>query len=87
MRRTAWAVIAAVLLAGGGWVAGQQTQFPYGAPPTPPDIRTGADLGFRIQGMKDGRALGTLVVRTKNGEWVEAHAGSSRGFVVPLDTK
>ena len=88
MQRTALAVVVALLLAGGGWVAGQQTQVPpFGAPAVPPDIRTGANIGFRVHSMKDGRVVGTLVVRTKDGSWVEAHPVPSRGFLVPLDTK
>jgi hypothetical protein len=87
MKRTVLAVTAAFLLAGGGWMAGQQVQPPYGAPPIPPDMRTGGDLGFRVREMKDGRAIGTLYVRAKTGEWVEAHPVASRGFVVPLEVK
>ena len=87
MRRTALAVTVAFLLAGGGWVAGQQAQVPFGAPSVPPDVKTGADFGFRVREMKDGRAIGSLVVRMKNGEWVEAHAVPSRGFVVPVETQ
>ena len=88
MQRTALAVVVALLLAGGGWVAGQQTQVqPFGPPAVPPDIRTGADIGFRVRGMKDGHAIGWLVVRTKDGTWVEARPVPNRGFVVPLDTK
>jgi hypothetical protein len=87
MTRSAIAVTAALLLAGGGWMAAQQAQLPYGVPPAPSEIRTGVDLGFRVREMKDGRAIGTLYVRTKTGEWVEAHAVPSRGFVVPLEVK
>ena len=88
MQRTALAVGVALLLGGGAWVAGQQVQLrPFGPPAVPPDIRTGTDIGFRVHSMKDGRVMGTLVVRTKDGAWVEAQSVPSRGFVVPLDTK
>jgi len=87
MRRTVLAVITAVVLTGGGWLLAQQRPSQHGAPSIPPDIRAGVDLGFRVREMKDGRAIGTLVIRTKNGAWVEAHAGSTRGFVVPLESK
>ena len=87
MRRTVLAVISAIVLTSGGWLIAQQTPSQYGTPAIPPDIRTGADLGFRVHGMKDGRAIGTFVIRTKNGTWVEAHAVSTRGFVVPLENK
>ena len=38
---------------------------PVGAPP---QILSGPDLGFRLQGQRDDTALGTLVVRIQ-GEW------------------
>jgi hypothetical protein len=87
MRKTALAVAAAILFTSGGWLLAQQTQSQYGAPAVPPDIRTGADLGFRVHGMKDGRAIGTFMIRTKNGEWVEVIPSPTRGFVVPLESK
>jgi len=31
---------------------------------------SGADFGFRITGMRGGRAVGAIVVR-QNGQWVE----------------
>ena len=85
MRRTALAAIVACLLVGGGWVAGQQAQ-PYQAP-TNPNILSGPDIGFRVEGKTPGGVLGTLMVRLKTGEWVEAHAAPSRPRVIPLDTK
>jgi len=39
------------------------------APPAP-RVVSGGDIGFRLEGTKDGRAVGTLVVRI-NGQWVE----------------
>jgi hypothetical protein len=41
----------------------------------PPAARvvSGADIGFRVEGTRDGRALGTLVVRI-DGQWVETAA-------------
>ena len=87
MRNTAFAVTAAMLFTSGGWLVAQQAQSQYGVPPVPPDIRTGADLGIRIHGMKNGRALGTLVIRTKTGDWVEVIPAPTGGFVVPLENK
>ena len=34
-------------------------------------IMSGSDIGFRIEGKKDGAPVGTLMVRV-NGQWVEA---------------
>jgi hypothetical protein len=36
-------------------------------------IVSGADIGFRVEGTRDGRAVGTLVVRI-DGQWVETAA-------------
>jgi len=87
MRKTALAVAAAILFTSGGWLLAQQTPSQSGVPAVPPDIRTGADLGIRVHGMKDGRAIGTFVIRTKNGDWVEVVSAPTRGFVVPLESK
>ena len=86
MHKTALAVAAAVLFTSGGWLLAQQTHS-QGVPAVPPDIRPGADLGFRVHGMKNGRALGTFVIRTKNGNWVEVIPAPTGGFVVPLENK
>ncbi len=58
------------------------------APQAPPVVVTaewrpvlsGADIGFRVERMERGRAVGTLLVKM-GGEWVEV-TGSTR--VVPL---
>jgi hypothetical protein len=91
MRRTVLAVIAACLLTGGGWVAGEQAE-PYRVPidpraPTSPNILSGPDIGFRVEGKTPGGVVGTWMVRLKTGEWVKAHSSPGRGRVVPLDTK
>ena len=36
-------------------------------------ILSGNDLGFRVDGNREGRAIGTLMVRI-NGQWVETAA-------------
>jgi hypothetical protein len=84
MRRIVFAAMTACLLVTGGWAAAQQTT-QFRAPVVPEDVRTGADIGFRIYEVKNGRALGVLVVRTKDGAWVEAHPVPGRGYVVPVD--
>ena len=37
----------------------------------PPKVMTGADIGFRVGGLRGDTPVGTLVVKV-NGEWVEA---------------
>ena len=53
--------------------------------PTPvtPVVLSGADIGFRVEGTINGVPAGRLVVRTRNGEWVEPRSVSSAG-VIPL---
>ena len=55
----------------------------YVSAQTQPDILTGGDIGFRLERVEQGRAIGRLVVRV-DGKWVEAASG---GRVVPLQTK
>ena len=88
MRRTMVAVMMGILLTGGGWVAGQHIQQtpPYGVP-MDPRILSGSNIGFRVDGKTPEGVTGTLMVRLKNGEWVEAHSSPWRGRVVPLETK
>jgi len=49
---------------------------------TPFEI-TGADLGFRVQGLRGNTPVGVLVVKVR-GEWVEAEIGmpSSRSLTL-----
>ena len=85
MRRILFASVAACLLVGGGWLAGQQV-LPLPSP-ADPNILSGA-IGFRVEGRSpDGKVIGTLMVRLNTGEWVEAHSSPRRGRVVPLDSK
>jgi hypothetical protein len=86
MRRILLAAVVACILAGGGWVAGQQAQ-PYRAP-IDPGIRSGTDIGFRVEGKSpDGIVIGTWMVRLSTGEWVEAQSSPRRGRVIPLETR
>jgi hypothetical protein len=56
-----------------------RAQAPSQVPPpftqVPPGARvvSGPDLGFRVESTRDGRAVGTLVVRI-DGQWVETAA-------------
>jgi hypothetical protein len=86
MQRVLVAVIVACFLFSAGWVAAQQTQAPRGTPNPP--IRSGADIGFRVEGKaRDGGVVGTLMVRLENGDWVEAQGSPMRGHLVPLHSK
>jgi hypothetical protein len=55
----------------------------YVSAQTQPDVITGADIGFRLDRVERGRAMGRLVVRV-DGKWLDAAAA---GGVVPLQTK
>ena len=87
MQRMVLAVSVALLLAGGGWVAGQTAQVQPYRVPMDPSILSGADIGFRVEDKTPGGGVGTLMVRLKNGEWVEAYGSLKRGRVIPLEMK
>ena len=51
---------------------------PFRMEPLPePTVLSGADIGFRVEGTINGVPAGRLVVRTRNGEWVEPRSVSS----------
>jgi hypothetical protein len=96
MRRAVIAAISAGVLAIGGWVYAQQ-QPPPGTQILPParqvvpvptpgngTVMTGPDIGVRIEGSTEGRVIGTLVVRAKDGTWVPVQLG--RAGVHRLET-
>ena len=58
-------------LAVGTWAYGQT----YGSQPVTPTVVSGADIGFRIEGVKGDKPVGRLVIRV-NGQWVEPDFGS-----------
>ena len=77
-----WIVLwlASLVVVAGFTSALMRAQAPSQVPPpfisqAPPAARvlSGADIGFRVEGNKDGRAVGTLVVRI-NGQWIETTA-------------
>jgi hypothetical protein len=92
MRKLAVVVISACLVAIGGWVYAQQLQlpqvqlrpFPNLPTPTEGNVLTGPDIGVRIEGSTDGRVVGTVVVRAKDGSWVPVQLG--RAGLHRLDT-
>ena len=51
----------------------------------PPTIVSGADIGFRVEGAKNGVAFGRLVVRV-NGEWLDAQFANNMR-VIPIREK
>ena len=53
--------------------ASSQVPPPFTSQAPPARVLSGADIGFRVEGNKDGRAVGTLVVRI-NDKWVETAA-------------
>jgi hypothetical protein len=53
--------------------AAPQVPAPYTQQPPAARIVSGPDIGFRVEGTRDGRALGTLVVRI-DGKWIETAA-------------
>ena len=55
------------------------------APPAPPSVISGADIGFRVERTERDAAVGRLMVRV-NGKWMEAQF-SSRPNIFPLQTK
>lgn len=60
------------LLAVGTWAYGQS----WGpVQPVTPTVVSGADIGFRIEGVRGDTPIGTLVIRV-NGQWVETDFGS-----------
>jgi hypothetical protein len=70
-------IVSATVICGGLWAHAQQVLpnnprlTPPGVPQPPPQIISGADIGFRLDSVgADGKPVGRIVVRQK-GEWVE----------------
>ena len=69
------------------WAAAQDTAPTQRIPGTfaelgiQPSIKTGGDIGFRVDYMERNKAMGRLVVRV-NGQWVDAELGVR---VTPLE--
>jgi hypothetical protein len=73
--------LVASTLAVGGWATAQSV-------PTErvtPRIMSGADVGFRVEGLRGGTPVGTIVVQV-NGEWVAAEIGTP-GLTTPLSRR
>lgn len=88
MKRPVAIVATVILLTTGGYLYGQQQAQPHRMlPPTPPNIRTGADIGFRIDRTEGDRTFVTLMVRSKSGEWIEAWLTPGQMRVLPVETR
>jgi hypothetical protein len=63
------ATVLAVLMvvAATAWVTAQAVR----VQPVPPKVMTGADIGFRVEGLRGSTPVGTIVVKV-NDEWVAA---------------
>ena len=52
-----------------------------------PRVITGADVGFRVEGLRGVNPVGTVVIRL-NGEWVQAEVTlPGRGTTTPLSSR
>ena len=88
MKRAVATVAIVILMTTGGYLYGQQQVQPYQPQaPMPPNVRTGADIGFRMDRMEGNRALVTLMIRSKSGEWIEAWLSPGQMRVLPLESK
>ena len=68
LKYVAAAVFAILLIVtAAAWVTAQVVP----VKPVPPKVMTGADVGFRVEGIRGNTPVGVVVVRV-NGEWVEA---------------
>jgi len=78
MRRFLIPALCATLLAfAAAWLQAQPAQ-----KESEPNVISGSDLGFRIEGYRGGKPVGTLVVRVK-GEWREAQFSVRPQVVTP----
>ena len=81
MQHPHWIVPAAFVLGltfntGATWAVAQ------GSRVDPPDVLSGGDIGFRVEGHKGVTPVGTLVVRI-DGKWVEPEfAGGPKHLIV-----
>jgi hypothetical protein len=54
--------------------------------PVTPRVVTGADLGFRVEGLRGGTPVGTVVIRV-NDEWVQAEVKLPGRETTPLSSR
>lgn len=48
---------------------------PPGVTPAAPNVVSGSDFGFRIDGMKGDTPVGAFVIR-RNGQWIQVELGA-----------
>jgi hypothetical protein len=83
MRRAVFVAFVVGLLVATGWgYAQERAQAPIVPFPGNGNILSGSDIGLRVESATPGRVIGKLVVRMKDGTWVEAQLG--RGGVHPV---
>jgi hypothetical protein len=79
MRKIVFTVFLVVIAMSGGWLLGQSAQ-------RSPELKSGSDIAIRVEGRdRSGKLVGTLMVRSQNGEWTEISLG--RSGVVPLQSR
>ena len=77
-------LVALILSAAIVWATAQSVP----VDPVTPRVVTGADVGFRVEGLRGGSTpVGTVVIRV-NGEWVQAEVTlPGRGTTTPLSSR
>lgn len=58
------------------WTSAQVTEVVPQPPVIDESIKSGADIGFRIQSVNRSKAIGTLVIKV-NGRWVDAQSAAT----------
>ena len=71
--------IVLILIAATAWATAQLVM----VEPVTPTVMTGGDVGFRVEGLRAGQPVGTIVVKV-NGQWVEA---AFKGSTTPLSRR
>jgi hypothetical protein len=73
--------IVLILIAATAWATAQLVL----VEPVTPTVMTGGDVGFRVEGLRGGTPVGTLVVKV-NGQWVDAELKGT-GRSTPLSRR
>ena len=74
--------IVLIVISGTAWATSQLVM----VEPVTPTVMTGGDLGFRVEGLRGGQPVGTVVVRV-NGEWVAAEVKLPGSGTTPLSSR